>query len=178
MLNWITSKCSYSSQFLHEKGWPNRFHVQDELSRSIRIEGYLWHSHLPRCLLLCSTKQIFCKQNEDWDITVFPERSPSVVFLPLISFVQPWVSAEYNAVVLVPKFLSRQLSHEISFSTLCIGGIDICFMYMYGFTTLSNDVRITIGDLYLSIPDRQNKEYVTIMNGSNREFQLVQQYTA
>ena len=103
MLNWITSKCSYSSQFLHEKGWPNRFHVQDELSRSIRIEGYLWHSHLPRCLLLCSTKQIFCKQNEDWDITVFPERSPSVVFLPLISFVQPWVSAEYNAVVLVPK---------------------------------------------------------------------------
>lgn len=67
---------------------------------------------------------------------------------------------------------------RVSFSTLCIGGIDICFMYMYGFTTLSNDVRITIGDLYLSIPDRQNKEYVTIMNGSNREFQLVQQYTA
>lgn len=93
-------------------------------------------------------------------------------------FPEPWVSAEYNAVVLVPKFLSRQLSHEISFSTLCIGGIDICFMYMYGFTTLSNDVRITTGDLYLSIPDRQNKEYVTIMNGSNRTFQLVQQYTA
>lgn len=42
---------------------------------------------------------------------------------------------------------------RVLFLILCIGGIDICFMYMYGFIMLSNDVRIIIGDLYLSILD-------------------------
>ena len=39
------------------------------------------------------------------------------------------------------------MSHEILFSTLCTGSrISICFMYMNGFISLRNDVRITVHD--------------------------------
>ena len=77
---------------------------------------------------------------------------------------------------LIQNFFFISCRMRFCFQPLCIGNFGICFMYMYGFTTLSNDVRITIGDLHSST--RPTKGIRHPMNGSNREFQLVQQCAA